>query len=157
MINGMTFKIQARQKVGIVGRTGSGKSTFLLCMMRILEVPDEFQDESFIKIDGVRIDKIGLHHLRRAIEIIPQDPFLIEGTLRFNLDPLEQYSNEEIGEIITDIGLDELITNRAAEIEEKKSGVNQPSKSVLKGGIGTDTLGLLNYKIESKGANLSLG
>jgi ABC-type multidrug transport system fused ATPase/permease subunit len=93
VIDGMTFKIDSKQKVGLVGRTGSGKSTFLLCMMRVLEVPEEIQEKSFIKIDGVRIDKIGLHHLRNAIEIIPQDPFLVEGTLRFNLDPMQQYSD----------------------------------------------------------------
>lgn len=87
VIDGMTFKVDAKQKVGIVGRTGSGKSTFLLCLMRILEVPEEHKEKSYIAIDGVRIDKIGLHHLRKAIEIIPQDPFLVEGTLRFNIDP----------------------------------------------------------------------
>jgi ABC-type multidrug transport system fused ATPase/permease subunit len=57
--------------VGVVGRTGSGKSTLLLCLMRILEVPVEFEDSSFIKIDGVKINEIGLHHLRKAMTIIP--------------------------------------------------------------------------------------
>ena len=56
VLDGLTFKADARQKVGVVGRTGSGKSSFLLSLLRILEVPDELQEKSFIKIDGVRID-----------------------------------------------------------------------------------------------------
>ena len=72
VLDGIDFDFLPGQKVGVVGRTGSGKSTMLLALMRILEIPEEEGEaESYIEIDGQRIDKIGLHYLRRGIAIIP--------------------------------------------------------------------------------------
>jgi ATP-binding cassette, subfamily C (CFTR/MRP), member 1 len=78
-------------KVGIVGRTGAGKSSLTLGLFRIIEAA-----AGSIHIDGIDIAKLGLHALRSRLTIIPQDPVLFSGTLRINLDPFEQYKDEEV-------------------------------------------------------------
>uniref|UniRef100_A0A674E8J7 ATP-binding cassette, sub-family C (CFTR/MRP), member 6a n=1 Tax=Salmo trutta TaxID=8032 RepID=A0A674E8J7_SALTR len=90
-LKGITLKIQEREKVGIVGRTGAGKSSLALGIFRILEAA-----KGEIYIDGVNIAEIGLHDLRSRITIIPQDPVLFSGSLRMNLDPFDTYTDEEI-------------------------------------------------------------
>uniref|UniRef100_A0A8D1SQ16 Multidrug resistance-associated protein 1 n=1 Tax=Sus scrofa TaxID=9823 RepID=A0A8D1SQ16_PIG len=83
--------IDGGEKVGIVGRTGAGKSSLTLGLFRINE-----SAEGEIVIDDVNIAQIGLHDLRFKITIIPQDPVLFSGSLRMNLDPFSQYSEEEV-------------------------------------------------------------
>ncbi|XP_077843263.1 multidrug resistance-associated protein 1 isoform X12 [Macaca mulatta] len=83
--------INGGEKVGIVGRTGAGKSSLTLGLFRINE-----SAEGEIIIDGINIARIGLHDLRFKITIIPQDPVLFSGSLRMNLDPFSQYSDEEV-------------------------------------------------------------
>uniref|UniRef100_A0A4W5LVH7 ABC-type glutathione-S-conjugate transporter n=1 Tax=Hucho hucho TaxID=62062 RepID=A0A4W5LVH7_9TELE len=90
-LKGITLKIQEREKIGIVGRTGAGKSSLALGIFRILEAA-----KGEIYIDGVNIAEIGLHDLRSRITIIPQDPVLFSGSLRMNLDPFDTYTDEEI-------------------------------------------------------------
>ncbi|XP_033908710.3 multidrug resistance-associated protein 1-like isoform X2 [Acipenser ruthenus] len=87
----ISIDIQEREKVGIVGRTGAGKSSLALGIFRILEAA-----KGEIFIDGINIAEIGLHELRSRITIIPQDPVLFSGTLRMNLDPFDAYSDEEV-------------------------------------------------------------
>lgn len=84
MLKNLTFKTNAKEKIGVVGRTGSGKSTLFISLMRIVEA-----SEGSIVIDGIDISKIGLADLRQRFTIIPQDPVLFSGTLRSNLDPVE--------------------------------------------------------------------
>ncbi|XP_076117591.1 multidrug resistance-associated protein 1-like [Mytilus galloprovincialis] len=91
VLKGITCTIQQNEKIGIVGRTGAGKSSLTMALFRILE-----KAKGKIIIDGIDISTIGLHDLRSKITIIPQDPVLFSGTMRMNLDPFEEYSNEEI-------------------------------------------------------------
>ncbi|XP_039402379.1 canalicular multispecific organic anion transporter 1 isoform X3 [Mauremys reevesii] len=91
VLHGLTCDIGSTEKVGVVGRTGAGKSSLTNCLFRILEAAG-----GKIVIDGVDISTIGLHDLRQSLTIIPQDPILFSGTLRMNLDPFDQYSDEEI-------------------------------------------------------------
>ncbi|NXM27118.1 MRP3 protein, partial [Oxyruncus cristatus] len=91
VLKGINLQVHGGEKIGIVGRTGAGKSSMTLCLFRILEAV-----KGEIKIDGVKISEIGLHDLRSRLTIIPQDPVLFSGTLRMNLDPFNKYSDEEI-------------------------------------------------------------
>uniref|UniRef100_A0A3Q3MHC0 Multidrug resistance-associated protein 1 n=1 Tax=Labrus bergylta TaxID=56723 RepID=A0A3Q3MHC0_9LABR len=90
-IRNISIDIQGGEKVGIVGRTGAGKSSLMLGLFRIIEAA-----EGNIFIDGVDVSKLGLHELRSRITIIPQDPVLFSGSLRMNLDPFDCYSDEEV-------------------------------------------------------------
>ncbi|MGH0129637.1 UNVERIFIED_CONTAM: hypothetical protein FKN15_048342 [Acipenser sinensis] len=91
VLKNISFTIEGGKKVGIVGRTGAGKSSLTLGLFRIIEPA-----QGKILIDGVNIADLGLHDLRSRITIIPQDPVLFSGTLRMNLDPFDAYSDEEV-------------------------------------------------------------
>ncbi|XP_060190067.1 ABC transporter C family member 3-like [Lycium barbarum] len=95
VLRGLTCTFFGGKKTGIVGRTGSGKSTLIQTLFRIVD-PVAGQ----IKIDGTNISSIGLHDLRSRLSIIPQDPTMFEGTVRSNLDPLEEHSDEQIWEAL---------------------------------------------------------
>ncbi|KAJ8532523.1 hypothetical protein K7X08_012446 [Anisodus acutangulus] len=95
VLRGLTCTFFGGKKAGIVGRTGSGKSTLIQTLFRIVD-PVAGQ----IKIDGTNISSIGLHDLRSRLSIIPQDPTMFEGTVRSNLDPLEEHSDEQIWEAL---------------------------------------------------------
>ncbi|XP_030806740.1 LOW QUALITY PROTEIN: canalicular multispecific organic anion transporter 1 [Camarhynchus parvulus] len=91
VLQGITCNIGSTEKVGVVGRTGAGKSSLTNCLFRVLEAAG-----GKIIIDDMDIATIGLHDLRNNLTIIPQDPVLFTGTLRMNLDPFDQYSDEEV-------------------------------------------------------------
>ena len=89
MLKGVSFKVEAGANVGIVGRTGAGKSTMGLAIARIMEV-----EQGSILVDGIDISSISLEFLRERLTVIPQDPVLFLGSLRFNLDPSEKTNDE---------------------------------------------------------------
>ncbi|KAI0167709.1 ABC transporter type 1, transmembrane domain-containing protein [Pestalotiopsis sp. NC0098] len=91
VLRDLTFKIQPFEKVGIVGRTGAGKSSLALALFRALEA-----EKGKILIDDIDVGQLGLKDLREAITIVPQDPTLFTGTIRTNLDPFDLYTDEEI-------------------------------------------------------------
>ena len=96
----ISLDIKSGEKIGIVGRTGSGKSSLTLGMLRVVEALG-----GKITVDGVDISKISLKKLRRSISIVPQEPFLLEGTLKENLDPLNIYSEKEIMDVLSQVKL----------------------------------------------------
>ncbi|KAG0256860.1 hypothetical protein BG011_004280 [Mortierella polycephala] len=95
VIKDVSFSIKAGEKVGVVGRTGSGKSTFAISLFRFMDPVS-----GTITIDGIDICKIGLQDLRSNLTIIPQDPILFKGTLRSNLDPFGEREDRELWEAL---------------------------------------------------------
>ena len=91
ILKGITVSIKSGEKIGVVGRTGSGKSTLVQALFRIVEPA-----EGHIIIDGVNICTLGLRDLRSRFGVIPQEPVLFEGTVRSNIDPTGWYSEAEI-------------------------------------------------------------
>jgi len=94
----VNFKTEAGMIVGIVGRTGSGKSSILQTLFRLVEV-----SSGRIMLDGVDIKSVGLHILRKSIAFIPQSPFLIQGTIRENLDPFKESTDQQIDSVLKEV------------------------------------------------------
>ncbi|KAJ2819854.1 hypothetical protein GGI24_004662, partial [Coemansia furcata] len=89
VLHGISFTVRHGEKIGVVGRTGAGKSTLSLALLRFIEATS-----GQIFLDSVDISTLGLEGLRQSITIIPQDPVLFNGTIRFNLDPFGEYPDE---------------------------------------------------------------
>lgn len=91
VLKGITMDIHGQEKIGICGRTGAGKSSLTLALFRIIEA-----SQGAITIDGQDISLLGLHTLRSRLTIIPQDPVLFTGDLRFNLDPVGEHNDDAL-------------------------------------------------------------
>ncbi|XP_044154090.1 ATP-binding cassette sub-family C member 2-like [Bufo gargarizans] len=125
VLHGVSCNVDSMEKVGIVGRTGAGKSSLTNCLFRIIEAAG-----GKIIIDGLDISTIGLHDLRNKLTIIPQDPVLFSGTLRMNLDPFNQYTDEEVW--------------KALELSHLKPYVEELQEKLF-------------YEVSEGGENLSVG
>ncbi|XP_054708721.1 multidrug resistance-associated protein 1-like [Uloborus diversus] len=121
VLRDIDFRVNSNEKVGIVGRTGAGKSSVTLALFRIIEPV-----YGAIFIDRTDVSKIGLHALRSNISIIPQDPVLFTGSLRFNLDPNNDYDDEEIWRSLDSSNLKDFVSslNKGLEHEVEEGGLN---------------------------------
>uniref|UniRef100_A0A4W2EHN1 ATP binding cassette subfamily C member 4 n=1 Tax=Bos indicus x Bos taurus TaxID=30522 RepID=A0A4W2EHN1_BOBOX len=109
-----------REKCGIVGRTGAGKSSLIAALLRLSE------PEGGIRIDGIWTNNIGLHDLRKKMSVAPQEPVLFTGTMRKNLDPFNEHMDEELWNALEEVQLKESIEGLPAKMntELAESGLN---------------------------------
>ncbi|KAJ1412625.1 P-loop containing nucleoside triphosphate hydrolase [Sesbania bispinosa] len=112
VLKGITLSISGGEKIGVVGRTGSGKSTLIQVFFRLVE-----PSRGKIIIDGIDISVLGLHDLRSRFGIIPQEPVLFEGTVRSNIDPIGQYTDEEIWQSLERCQLKEVVAAKPEKLD----------------------------------------
>ncbi|XP_044266082.1 ATP-binding cassette sub-family C member 4-like [Tribolium madens] len=115
VLKNITLTILPKQKIGIVGRTGAGKSSIISTLFRLYDI------EGIVKIDGIDIKDLSLDYLRSNIALIPQDPLLISGTIRENIDPLNKCKDEEIWKIIKIVNLQDFVTSLSDRIDNNTS------------------------------------
>ena len=129
ILKDINLNINFGEKICVVGRTGSGKSTIILCLFRLIET-----SKGKIYINKKNIKDMPLKILRRNLGIVPQEPKIFSGSLKFNLDPMRKYSDFEINNAIREVGLFKLMKENGRDIRKK-----------------------LNMKLKENGGNLSLG
>mmetsp|Transcript_23427 Transcript_23427/g.65388 ORF Transcript_23427/g.65388 Transcript_23427/m.65388 type:complete len:488 (-) Transcript_23427:82-1545(-) len=138
VLKGLNLNIPAKSKVGVVGRTGAGKSTLMLSILRIVEL-----EAGKISIDGVDSKTLGLAKLRSNIAVIPQDPVLFSGTIRSNLDPFLEFSDSELTDALVRVGM------------FKMGGPSTSSMSLTS--MSTTMVGSLFDPVREGGSNFSVG
>jgi len=116
VLKGVSFSIKGKEKVGVAGRTGSGKSSMINVLFRI-----ETLREGKICIDGINIASIPLQVLRSRLGIIPQDPVMFSASVRFNLDPLGLHSDEELWQVLKCVDMKEAISSFPSQLSEEVS------------------------------------
>ncbi|DAZ98872.1 TPA: hypothetical protein N0F65_002597 [Lagenidium giganteum] len=126
VLNHVSFTIDAQEKIGIVGRTGAGKSSLLVALFRLAEL-----DTGRITIDGIDVGQVGLHDLRGRIAIIPQDPVLFSGTVRANIDPGDEYSDDQLWTAIKRAHLHQAIVSLDAPVDEQGANLSVGERQLL--------------------------
>ncbi|EHA54855.1 multidrug resistance-associated protein 1 [Pyricularia oryzae 70-15] len=125
VLKNISLDIKAHEKIGVVGRTGAGKSSLTLALFRIIEA-----DSGHISIDNVNTSSIGLLDLRRRLAIIPQDAALFEGTIRDNLDPGHVHDDTELWSVLEHARLKEHVSSMEGGLEAK---VNEGGSNLSQG------------------------
>lgn len=118
VLKDLSFKVNAGEKIGVCGRTGSGKSSLMIALFRISELE---KDGGSITVDGVNAGEIGLEALRLNLSIIPQDPVMFSNTVRYNLDPFAKASDEELWEVVNKVQMGEAIATLPKGLDEEVS------------------------------------
>lgn len=113
ILKSLSLSIKSGEKIGIVGRTGAGKSSIIQAIFRL------GVNAGVIKIDDIDISKIGLHDLRNSISIIPQDPILFSGTMRDNLDPFQKKTDDELWSALDQVELRTVVSMLANGLDCK--------------------------------------
>ena len=113
VLNGVSFTVDAKEKIGVVGRTGSGKSSLMVALFRFCGLR-----QGKIQIDGIDISKVRLARLRGLLCIIPQDPVMFSSTLRFNLDPFHEYKDDDLWTVLRKVSLFEFVSTLPNKLEE---------------------------------------
>jgi len=126
VLNNLTFTIKPREKVGVVGRTGAGKSSLMIALMRIVEI-----SSGIITIDNIDISTLSLEDLRSCISIIPQDPQVFSGSVRSNLDPFYKFSDEEVWKSLKRAHLTSKITSLNFLVSENGSNLSVGERQLL--------------------------
>ncbi|KAJ1822682.1 hypothetical protein LPJ56_000854 [Coemansia sp. RSA 2599] len=151
VLQGISLSAQHGEKIGVVGRTGAGKSTLTLALLRFVE-----PSGGRVVLDGVDISKIGLEQLRRSITIIPQDPTLFNGTVRYNLDPFGEYDDEHLWNAVRK---SYLARESESEADSGSSSIKAASSdgAVERARLANGIFSSLDAEIRDSGQNLSLG
>ncbi|KAL2072642.1 hypothetical protein VTL71DRAFT_11985 [Oculimacula yallundae] len=164
ILKGLNLHVDMNQRIGVVGRTGAGKSTLSLALFRFLQAR-----AGSIVIDGVDISKIKLHDLRTRLAIIPQDPVLFSGTIRSNLDPFDEFSDVQLQQALQRVHLVPSADNTpvpeaaspvegsSAEAEAQSSATSTTVAEPPTNRENTNIFLSLLSPISSAGANLSQG
>jgi ABC-type multidrug transport system fused ATPase/permease subunit len=150
-LKGIDCDIEAGSKVAIMGNTGCGKSTFVLCLLRLLEPRS---GAGSIRFNGVDITTLGLQTLRRAIGLVPQDPIMFTGTLRDNLDPFQEYSDERIWRALCAVELGSDIYRFISPDSPRDCPDIEADIPIEKDSVKWQCL---QWPIKSEGENLSFG
>ncbi|KAI9353043.1 P-loop containing nucleoside triphosphate hydrolase protein [Zopfochytrium polystomum] len=116
VLQDLSFSVSGGERIGVVGRTGAGKSSLIVAMFRLVEFNKTDDAAGTIWIDGVDISKLGLRELRRSISIIPQTPILFDGTIRSNLDPTDSHTDEALWSVLDRCALKEYISALDAKL-----------------------------------------
>ncbi|KAJ5311527.1 hypothetical protein N7476_007387 [Penicillium atrosanguineum] len=156
VLKGLSFIVEQNQRVGVVGRTGAGKSSLTLALFRFLEAR-----EGQILIDGLDVSKIKLHDLRSRLAIIPQDPVLFSGTVRTNLDPFEEYNDRELNDALARVHLiatedDEATLTSQTATPRQGNGTETPDTATMQQ-ANSNVFSSLSAPISEGGLNLSQG
>ncbi|XP_058497007.1 ATP-binding cassette sub-family C member 10 isoform X2 [Solea solea] len=128
-LDGVSMVVRPGEKVGIVGRTGSGKSTLFLALFRMVEL-----NQGQILLDGLDISTVGLSQLRSRLAIIPQDPFLFSGTIRENLDPCGRHLDQQLLDVLDQCHLHSVVNRMGgldAEVGERGKSLSVGQRQLL--------------------------